>query len=144
MKAGLLDVSVLFALIYEKHERHLDVHAWFSMNGHGGWATCAYTQMSVMRLLGSSFAAELNLSIGTAAGLIRRLCLHPGHHYWQQDIVPSGEDAIDWGRVHGRNQLPDLYLLALAVKNEGILVTLDRRIVIAAVQGAAAEHLLVL
>lgn len=144
MKAALFDVSILFALIYEQHARHRDVQAWFGKGGQTKWATCAYTQMSVMRLLGSSFAPELNLTVAQAAAFVRRVCEHPGHRYWSQDVIPSGDDSFHWERAQGRNQFPDLYLLALAVRNQGLLVTLDRRISVEAVKGAEAEHLLVL
>ena len=144
MKVALLDVSVLFALIYQPHERHLDAHAWFAKSSQFGWATCAHTQMSVMRLLSSSFAPDLNLPLRTAAAFVRQLCAHPNHSYWPQDIVPCGTDAFDWEIPSSRQQFPDLYLLALAVRNDGVLVTLDRKIGIAGVRGARAEHLLVL
>ncbi len=144
MKVALLDVSVLFALIYEQQSRHADVQAWFGVNSLHGWATCAYTQMSTLRLLTSGFAPDLNLSSATAASFLCGLTGHQHHQYWQQDIVPSGEGVFDWDRVSGRNQFPDLYLLALAVKHGGTLVTLDRKISIAAVKGAGPEHIIVL
>jgi hypothetical protein len=48
------------------------------------------------------------------------------------------------GHIHSARQLTDLYLLALAVKNKGRLVTLDQRIPISAVRGATTAHLVVL
>jgi uncharacterized protein len=44
-----------------------------------------------------------------------------------------------WGTL-GPNQITDVYLLALAVKNDGRLATLDRSIPIAAVRGAEKRH----
>lgn len=43
--------------------------------------------------------------------------------------------------MHSHSQLTDLYLLALAVKYGGRLVTFDQRIPLSAVQGARVEHL---
>ena len=142
MKAALLDVSVLFALIYEQHERHRDVHAWFGENHRWGWATCTHTQLSVMRLLSSNFAADLNLTVPMAAALVRSLCYHPSHQYWNHQVVPSSAEAFQWDQVRGRNQLPDLFLLAVAVQNNGILVTLDRKIGIEGVTGAQLGNLI--
>lgn len=144
MKAALLDVSVLFALIYEQHERHRDVHTWFGENHRWGWATCTHTQLSVIRLLSSNFAADLNLAVPMAAALVRSLCSHPSHQYWNQEVVPSSVEAFQWDQIRGRNQLPDLFLLAIAVQNNGILVTLDRKIGIEGVTGARLENLVVL
>jgi predicted nucleic acid-binding protein len=41
----------------------------------------------------------------------------------------------------GSRQLTDVYLLALAVRRGGRLVTLDRAVPLEAVVGARAEHL---
>ena len=49
--------------------------------------------------------------------------------------------GLIWDYAYSHNQLTDLYLLALAVKNGGRLVTFDRRIPLSAVHGARAEHL---
>ena len=147
MKPALLDVSVLFALIYARHQRHDDAQAWFAERGFAGWATCAYTQMSVMRLLASSFAEDLNLSLPVAAAFVRQVCLHPGHRYWLQDVVPSGTEVFAWDQMSalnpGRNQFPDLYLLALAVRNNAVFVTLDRKIDPRGVKGADPGHIVI-
>jgi predicted nucleic acid-binding protein len=52
-------------------------------------------------------------------------------------------DAIDHSRLLGQSQVTDVYLLALAVKNGGRVVTLDRRVTLGAVRGARSEHLVV-
>jgi hypothetical protein len=44
----------------------------------------------------------------------------------------------------GPKQLTDIYLLALAVKNSGRLVTFDRAIPVAAVRSAEPQHLVVI
>jgi predicted nucleic acid-binding protein len=51
---------------------------------------------------------------------------------------------IDRFRILGPKQLTDIYLLALAVKHGGRLVTFDRAIPITAVRGAKADHVVVL
>ena len=51
--------------------------------------------------------------------------------------------AVDATRVHGTRQITDTYLLALAVKHGGRLVTLDGGVSVAAVRGATAKSLLV-
>ena len=44
----------------------------------------------------------------------------------------------------GPNQLTDIYLLALAVKNGGRLATFDKSISIKAVRSAEAQHIVVI
>jgi hypothetical protein len=45
--------------------------------------------------------------------------------------------------LHGHNQITDAYLLALAVRHRGTLVTLDRAITLDAVHGAKPQHLII-
>ena len=52
--------------------------------------------------------------------------------------------VFDHERMLGPGQVTDVYLLALAVKNEGRLVTFDRAIPLLAVRGADERHLVVL
>ncbi len=51
---------------------------------------------------------------------------------------------FDDHHILGPNQIADVYLLALAVKNGGRLVTFDRGLPLRAVRGAQAQHLVVL
>ena len=46
--------------------------------------------------------------------------------------------------ILGPNQITDVYLLAVAVRNGGRLATFDRGIPIAAVRGAEPRHLVVI
>jgi len=48
---------------------------------------------------------------------------------------------IDWQRLLGHRQVTDAYLLALAVRQQGRLVTFDQRIRPDVVLGAKPEHL---
>jgi predicted nucleic acid-binding protein len=51
---------------------------------------------------------------------------------------------VDSTRIHGPRQLTDIFLLALAVKHAGKLVTFDGGIPLAAVKKATRQNLLVL
>jgi predicted nucleic acid-binding protein len=52
--------------------------------------------------------------------------------------------VVDRSRLHGPRQVTDAYLLALARARDGRFVTFDRSVALAAVPGAAEEHLAVL
>ena len=62
----------------------------------------------------------------------------------QCDISVLDSTLIRADRVLGPRQVTDVYLLALAVRHGGRLVTLDGRIPIETVAGAPREHLLAL
>ena len=51
---------------------------------------------------------------------------------------------MEWNNLLTGRHITDAYLLALAVKNRGSFVTLDKGIPLSAVQGAQAKHLVVL
>ena len=48
---------------------------------------------------------------------------------------------VDTTRIHGPRQLTDIYLLALAVRHRGRLVTFDESIAVDAIRGATKKHL---
>jgi predicted nucleic acid-binding protein len=98
------------------------------------------------RLRSCNVAAELLVSdpVGRAFDHLRRNTETEGHAFWPDDIPLLDERLIDRSRILGPKQLTDIYLLALAVKHGGRLVTFDRAIPIAAVSRARPEHLVVI
>jgi uncharacterized protein len=71
-------------------------------------------------------------------------CASPLHHFWPDDVSLLDPSIADFDRIHGPRQLTDVYLLALAVRNEGRLVTFDSAIPLAAVRGTKRSQLEVL
>ena len=69
---------------------------------------------------------------------------HPMHRFWPDDINAMQDPGIDWQQVLRPVDITDAYLLALAVKNQGCLVTLDQGIAPAWASQAQARHLIVL
>jgi predicted nucleic acid-binding protein len=84
------------------------------------------------------------IPIGRAFDHRRRNTETEGHAFWPDDISLLDERLIERTRVLGPKQLTDIYLLALAVKHGGRLVTFDHAIPMAAVRGARPEHLVVI
>jgi predicted nucleic acid-binding protein len=66
------------------------------------------------------------------------------HERWPDDISIADEQLFDRNYLLGANQITDVYLLALAVKNGGRLVTFDRGLPLKAVRAAEAHHLVVI
>jgi hypothetical protein len=64
--------------------------------------------------------------------------------FWPDDASIVDHQIVDGTRVHSARQITDTYLLALALKHGGRLVTFDSGIALAAVKGAAAKHLVTL
>lgn len=137
---ALLDVNVLIALLDAGHVHHVAAHAWLAANVASGWASCPLTQNGCIRILSQpSYPGSL-----PAAAVAERLAAATAarwHEFWPDSLDPVGSDLIDWGAILKPRQVTDTYLLALAVKHAGRLVTFDRSITPRAVSGATARHL---
>jgi predicted nucleic acid-binding protein len=68
----------------------------------------------------------------------------PGHEFWPDNISIADAGVFDHSHILGPNQITDVYLLGLATKHGGRLVTFDRGLSLKAVRGAEARHLVVL
>ena len=90
-------------------------------------------------------AGRLRRLAGRNAALVaERLamaCSAVEHTFWPDDVSLVASGLINWPGLLGHRQVTDAYLLALAVRNKGRLVTFDRRISTNVVVGASSEHL---
>jgi hypothetical protein len=68
----------------------------------------------------------------------------PWHEFWPDEVNLLDPAVADPSRIHGPHALTGLYLLALAARRGGRLVTFERTLAPAAVHGATAQHLVVL
>lgn len=140
---ALLDVNVLLALFDPRHVHHGRAHAWWRGAKRHGWASCPITENGFLRI-SSQKAYQNPLPLADALAMLRQWAKPPLHAFWADDLSLLDTDVIDHGRVLSPRQLTDIYLLALAVRNGGGLVTLDRGISLHAVKGATPEHLVTL
>lgn len=140
---ALLDVNVLIALLDADHTSHDAAMAWFSANAANGWASCPITQNGCVRTM-SHAAYPGAPAVHEIVQRLYRASIDPVHEFWPDDISVLDGTQIDATRVHGPKQLTDIYLLALAVRHDGVLVTFDRSIATSAVRGATAKSVVVL
>jgi uncharacterized protein len=139
---SLLDVSVLIPLLQKNHVHFDRAHRWWLANREEGWASCPLTQNGFVRIVPQLRFAEPVL-VSEAFNLLFDLIAATDHAFWPDNISLLDEQLIDRSRILGPKQLTDIYLLALAVKHGGRLVTFDRAIPIAAVRGAQADQVVV-
>ena len=119
----LVDVNVLIARLFEGHEHHHLATEWFHTPGLQ-WAICPWTEAGFLR-----FATRPDrLSMSEATGLLEEVALHPGFlyhtclHNWRTLTKPF------FRRLHGPKQVTDAYLLGMAIADDLILATFDKRI----------------
>lgn len=140
---ALLDVNVLIALLDQAHPHHEVALSWLKANIKHGWASCPITQNGCVRIMSQAAYPGAR----PAAQIIERLrgaLDHSAHLFWPDDTSIADPRIVDGTRVHSARQITDTYLLALAHKHAGRLVTFDSGIALSAVKGATARHLVTL
>jgi uncharacterized protein len=140
---ALLDVNALLALFDVGHVHHGRARSWWAVHRSEGWASCALTQNGFARTV-SAPGYERPIPLQTALRGLAAQVAQSDHEFWPDDISIVDEKLFDRRRILGPKQITDIYLLALAVRHGGRLVTFDRGISIAAVHGAEPENLVVL
>jgi toxin-antitoxin system PIN domain toxin len=141
---SLLDVNVLLAMFDEDHVHHERAHAWWDLNNGDGWASCPLTQNGFVRIFSQPSYRGGGTSAAAGLDLLREASSKSDHVFWSDDISLLDVDRFNPERILGPKQLTDIYLLGLAVKNGGQLVTFDRAISRRAVIIAEPVHLVVI
>jgi len=138
---ALLDVNVLIALFNEHHVHHEPAHDWFADQEGQSWATCPLTENAFLRILSDPSQRPSLLPLPTLTDHLSRFCRDGSHEFWPDALSMRDDTLFDLSLVRGHRQLTDVYLLGLAVKRGGRLVTFDRSIPMAAVRGATRQSL---
>jgi toxin-antitoxin system PIN domain toxin len=140
---ALLDVNMLIAHCDSAHAFHQTAKHWMVDNYQQGWASCPITQNGCVRILSQPTYGNPR-PLGLVLERVGEFCQSTAHEFWADDISLFDTGAFDQSKIHGHRQLTDLYLLALAVKRNGRLVTFDGQIPLSAVRGATKRHLVIL
>lgn len=126
MKTYLLDVNLLLALSDAMHVHHDPAHHWFSQIGHESWATCPFTENGFVRIASHPRYPNRPGDVASVLSLLRRFCDQQGHHFWPAQTTIR--ELLPGDIVISHAHLTDIYLLGLAIHNQGKLATLDQRI----------------
>jgi toxin-antitoxin system PIN domain toxin len=142
-RPALLDVNFLIALIDGDHQFHASAHQWFDLNRAGGWATCPLTENGCIRILSKPGYPFPGLTADRIREILTELTRLEGYRFWT-DSVSILEPGLFQLAGAGPRHLTDIYLLGLAVRQGGKLVTFDRSIRWQAVNGGTTDNLEVL
>jgi toxin-antitoxin system PIN domain toxin len=137
---ALLDVNVLIALHDRTHVHHDTASRWLAANARSGWASCPLTQNGCLRVM-SQPAYPNSRPMASLLEMLGQSTSAPIHEFWSDDVSIFDPKRFRQAHMHGHRQITDLYLLALAVKHSGRLVSFDARIPLSAVHGATSSHL---
>jgi toxin-antitoxin system PIN domain toxin len=126
VKAALLDINILTALLWPAHEHHDVAHRWFGGRAGTPWATCSLTQLGFVRIVSNPAFSRDALSPMEALALLGENLARPAHEFWSDSLqVPPAVKGME-ARLQGHRQFTDAYLLALAHGRKGVLATFDR------------------
>ena len=114
----LLDSNVLIALATPDHSLNARAAGWF-LEGHP-FATCPITQGALFRF---HLRAGVDATAESAKVLLATISGLPRHEFWPDDV--SYLEMSTEG-IAGHRQVTDAYLVLLARKRGGSVVTMDR------------------
>ncbi|MBI3947634.1 MAG: hypothetical protein HY321_17065 [Armatimonadetes bacterium] len=138
MSAFLPDVNVLIAFAWPSHVHHRLARAWFARSAAAGWATCPFTQSGFVRISSNPRIVDGAVTPREALALLRQMTEIGRHAFWPDDLDFTRPADVPTGLLVERRQATDAYLLGLAIRRGGRLVTLDRSV--ADLLPAASAH----
>ncbi len=138
----LPDVNVLIALAWPNHIHHGVAHSWFAENvvqDGDFWATSPLTQLAFVRISSNPRIIDEAVSPEEALNILERYSAHPSHRFWSDDVPVSAFSKLPTSMLQGHRQVTDAYLLLLAAKWGGTLVTFDQGLAAAVQDSEYAE-----
>ena len=124
--AYLPDVNLLIALSDPEHIAHDAAVAWHQSIGSARFFLCPVTEGGFVRQTSNPLVGGESMS--AAIMLLREIAALPNVAHLP--VSPSWIELAEpfAGRLHGYRQVTDALLLGLAIRNDAVLVTLDRSI----------------
>ncbi|MFY9951045.1 MAG: TA system VapC family ribonuclease toxin [Candidatus Sulfotelmatobacter sp.] len=128
IRRNLLDLNVLIALADPEHIHRQKAERWFLSTGKNDWGVCPLTEAGFIRIATNPAMRPATIPLQRAIAILHALRMHPGYRYWPITDTESwvAVTARFASRISGHQQVTDAYLLGMAIKEDGVLVTFDR------------------
>ncbi|HTS25134.1 MAG TPA: PIN domain-containing protein [Bryobacteraceae bacterium] len=114
----LLDSNVLIALATPEHSLNGRAAAWFRKGYR--FATCPITQGALYRF---HLRAGVDATAESAGLLLESISKLPRHEFWPDDVSYL---ELPGSGIVGHKQVTDAYLVLLARRHGGALVTMEK------------------
>jgi toxin-antitoxin system PIN domain toxin len=124
----LLDLTTLVFLADADSPHYQAVQSWFDAAGKEDWGVCPLTEAGFVRVTTNPAFGGATRTVAQATAILAAFSAYPGYRYWPISESWSALTAPFSARLFGHQQVTDAYLLGLAAKHDGILVTFDRAI----------------
>ncbi len=121
----LLDLNALISLADPDAVHYQSILDWFDSYGKDDWGVCPLTEAGFIRVAANPAYRNPPRTIAQATAILAELATHPGYRYWPISDKWSALTAPFSARIFGHQQVTDAYLLGMAVKEGGVLVTFD-------------------
>lgn len=140
MNGYLLDTNLLVALFWPAHSQHSQAVNWFAGNRKKGWSTCPFTQAGFVRVVSNPAFSRDAVAPVEAIRVLGENTKAKDHDFWPDDASIGETAQLLKSRLSGHQHVTDAYLLTLAVRRDGILVTFDRAIAALLPPGSKLER----
>jgi predicted nucleic acid-binding protein len=129
-RRNLLDLSVVLALAQPGTERNRKAREWVDSVGSLACRICSLTERDFVRVFSDPTVRPQPDGLLLATAILqfwKGLSVYPR---WPMPTELSWADLTQpfAARIYGHQQVTDAYLLGLAIKEDGVLVTFDRGI----------------
>ena len=125
IRRTLLDVNVLIALLEPGHDFFQKAQEWFRSSGKDNWGVCPLNEIGFVRITTNPSFYPGPRTHEQATSVLAELANRPGYRYWPMTESWTTLTAPFADRIFGHQQVTDAYLLGMAIKEDGILVTFD-------------------
>lgn len=126
IRKNLLDTNALIALTNDEHQHYPMAQRWFSSPANEDWGICPLTEAGFIRIVMNPASGPLLRTFDEAVQVLDDLAQRPGFRYWPLMESWASLTAPFADRIFGHQQVTDAYLLGLAIKHDGVLVTFNR------------------
>ena len=126
-RRNLPDANVLIALTDREHRHFSTARDWF-LSRRKSWGLCPLTEAAYIRITTNPAIHPSKRTIAQSIAVLQSLKGHSDHFYWEIKESWVNLTAPFASRISGHKQVTDAYLLGMAIKEGGVLVTFDRGI----------------
>lgn len=125
---SLLDLNVLIALTDPEHQHHKKARNWLTSSGPERLGICPLTEAGFLRVTTNPAFHPGPHTLREAVAILQALKGRGDYWYCPVDRSWVEVTAPFAARIFGHQQVTDAYLLGLAIKEKGVLVTFDKGI----------------
>ena len=124
----LLDLNALISLADPDSIHYDAMQRWFDAEGKQRWGICPLTESGFVRVTTNPKYGGQGRTVAQATAILAELANVSGYRYWPITESWAAVTAPFAARIKGHQQVTDAYLLGMAIRENGVLVTFDESI----------------